>query len=129
MTELPTGIPSLDEVLGGGLTPGSIVVVAGPSGAGKTITAQQICFSNATTRRKAIYYTTLSEPHSKLVNNLRTFTFFDAPALGSRVEYVHLGDLLRQAPQDGLAPWWRRWSVRPSTSSPELAAGREDARP
>jgi circadian clock protein KaiC len=46
----------------------------------------------------------MSEPHSKLVRNLRQFAFFDAPALGSRVEYVHLGDWLRQAPQDGLGP-------------------------
>ncbi len=104
MTELSTGVPGLDEILGGGFPPGSAVVLAGSSGAGKTITAQQICFANATKQRKAIYYTTMSEPHSKLVQHLRPFTYFDAQALGSRVEYVHLGDLLRQARQDGLGP-------------------------
>ncbi|MGX6608452.1 RAD55 family ATPase [Micromonosporaceae bacterium Da 78-11] len=102
MTELPTGVPGLDEILGGGLPLGSVVVVAGAAGAGKTITAQQICFTNATAQRKAIYYTTMSEPHSKMVQNLQPFTFFDDAALGSRVEYVHLGDLLRDAPTDGL---------------------------
>jgi circadian clock protein KaiC len=104
MTELPTGVPGLDEILGGGLPLGSVVVVAGAAGAGKTITAQQICFTNATAQRKAIYYTTMSEPHSKMVQNLQPFAFFDAAALGSRVEYVHLGDLLRDATTDGLGP-------------------------
>jgi circadian clock protein KaiC len=33
------GIPELDEMLGGGVWPGSTTLVAGPSGAGKTVTA------------------------------------------------------------------------------------------
>jgi circadian clock protein KaiC len=102
---LPTGIPGLDEVLGGGFLAGSVVVIAGSSGAGKTITAQQVCFTNATEHRKAIYYTTMSEPHAKLVQHLRQFSFFDGTVLGSQIEYVHLGDLLRQAPEDGLEPF------------------------
>jgi circadian clock protein KaiC len=102
MSDLPTGVPGLDEILRGGLPLGSLIVVAGAAGAGKTITAQQICFGNATTERKAIYYTTMSEPHSKMVQHLQPFAFFDGAALGSRVEYIHLGDLLRQARTDGL---------------------------
>ncbi len=77
MTWLSTGEADLDLILGGGLRPGSMVVVAGPPGSGKTILAQQICFSNATTEHKAVYYTTLSEPHSKLVAHLQGFSFFD----------------------------------------------------
>ncbi|WP_305787038.1 RAD55 family ATPase [Symbioplanes lichenis] len=104
MKHLGTGLADLDLILGGGLLPGSVVVVSGPPGTGKTILAQQICFAVATAERKAVYYTTLSEPHAKLVNNLRQFSFFDPEALGNRVEYVHLGDLLRdtQAPLDPL---------------------------
>jgi circadian clock protein KaiC len=105
MSDLPTGVPGLDEILRGGLPLGSLIVVAGAAGAGKTITAQQICFSNATTERKAVYYTTMSEPHSKMVQNLESFAFFDTAALGSRVEYVHLGDMLRQARTGGLGPF------------------------
>jgi circadian clock protein KaiC len=92
---LATGVPGLDVVLGGGLEPGSVTVLAGAPGAGKTILAQQMCFANATPQRKAVYYTTLSEPHSKLVRHLETFDFFTPEALGPKVEYLHLGDLVR----------------------------------
>ena len=98
---LATGIEELDLVLDGGLSPGSLVVLAGAPGTGKTILAQQICFASATRDRKAIYYTTLSEPHSKLVKHLEPFSFFDASALEERVEFIHLGDLL-QDDGDGL---------------------------
>ncbi|GIE89850.1 ATPase domain-containing protein [Actinoplanes regularis] len=97
MKRLSTGLADLDLILGGGLQVGSVVVLAGPPGAGKTILAQQICFTNATAEHKAIYYTTLSEPHSKMVEHLRGFTFFDPAALGPKIEYVHLGDLLRDS--------------------------------
>ncbi len=72
----------LDLVLGGGLEPGAVVVLAGAPGTGKTILAQQICFAAATADHKGVYYTTVSEPHTKLVRHLEPFTFFDRGALG-----------------------------------------------
>jgi circadian clock protein KaiC len=100
----PTGVLGLDEVLGGGLEPGSTVLVAGAPGTGKTILAQQICFANATDQHKAVYYTTLSEPHTKLVRHLEQFAFFEPASLGPQVEHVHLGGLLRQGSAAGLEP-------------------------
>jgi circadian clock protein KaiC len=94
MNRLPTGASGLDAVLGGGLPPGSLVIVAGPPGSGKTILAQQICFANATTERRALYYTTWSEPHDKLIRHLEPFSFFDPGALGERVEFLHLAELM-----------------------------------
>lgn len=95
MNRLLTGVPGLDVVLGGGLETGSVTVLAGAPGTGKTILAQQICFANATLGYPAIYYTTLSEPHSKLVRHLAPFSFFASEKLGTEVEYIHLGDLIR----------------------------------
>ena len=101
---MATGVPGLDLVLGGGLVPGAVVVVAGAPGTGKTILVQQMCFATGTAEHKCVYYTTVSESHSKLVRHLEEFSFFDLTALGTRVEYIHLGDFLRDAPQDGLEP-------------------------
>ncbi len=99
-----TGVPGLDLILGGGLEPGAVVVVAGAPGTGKTILAQQICFAVGTTGHKGVYYTTVSEPDTKLVRHLEQFSFFDKGSLGSRVEHIHLGDFLRPARPEGLAP-------------------------
>lgn len=95
MNRLATGVPGLDVVLGGGLEPGSVTVLAGAPGAGKTILAQQMCFANAALEHRAVYYTTLSEPLSKLIRHLGAFDFFRPEALGPSVEFLHLGDLVR----------------------------------
>jgi circadian clock protein KaiC len=104
MTQITTGIPGLDLALDGGLRPGSVVIISGPPGTGKTIMAQQICFANATADHKAIYFTTLSESTVKLVKHLEPFEFFDTTALGTRIEHVHVGDLLREVSAKGLEP-------------------------
>ena len=101
---MSTGIAGLDLVLNGGLERGSVVVLAGAPGTGKTILAQQICFAKATTAHKAVYYTTVSEPHTKLVRHLEPFAFFDREALGTTVEYIHLGSFLVPRSEDGLEP-------------------------
>jgi len=94
MRTVETGLAELDLVLGGGLPAGSLVVLAGSPGTGKTILAQQMCFAIATRERRAIYYTTLSEPHDKLIDHVRQFSFFEPGDLGSRVQFIDLADLL-----------------------------------
>jgi circadian clock protein KaiC len=104
VTRIVTGVPGLDLVLDGGLEPGAVVVVAGAPGTGKTILAQQICFAVGTADHKGVFYTTVSEPDTKLVSHLEQFSFFDKGSLGSRVEHIHLGDFLRPARPEGLTP-------------------------
>ncbi|MGZ3433264.1 MAG: RAD55 family ATPase [Isosphaeraceae bacterium] len=102
MKRISTGIANLDAVLGGGLPVGSLVVVAGAPGTGKTILAQQMCFANGTAEHKAIYYSTISEPPEKFIMHVEGFGFFDRAALVSKVEFINLGDML-QASSDGLS--------------------------
>jgi circadian clock protein KaiC len=98
-----TGVTELDRILGGGLPLGSLIFVAGGSGTGKTILAQQISFANGTRDRRALYYTMVSEPHAKLVRHLEQFEFFDPQGLGERVEFIHLPGLLDADASEGTA--------------------------
>lgn len=49
------GVGELDRVLGGGLVPGSYIVLAGEPGAGKTTLASEICIELARTGKKVGY--------------------------------------------------------------------------
>jgi circadian clock protein KaiC len=99
---ISTGIPALDTVLGGGLPTGSLIVIAGSPGTGKTILAQQICFNSGTQQRKAVYYSTVSESPEKFISHLESFDFFDRGALVDRIEFINLGETM-QASDDGVS--------------------------
>ena len=57
--QLPTGVPGLDEILGGGLPEYSFNIIAGAPGCGKTTLAHQLMFANASPERKAVYFNIL----------------------------------------------------------------------
>nr|MBA3625090.1 AAA family ATPase [Methylibium sp.] len=48
---LPTGVPGLDELLGGGIPEFSFNLIAGSPGCGKTTLAHQMMFGLATPER------------------------------------------------------------------------------
>src|SRR5437879_5322515 len=87
---LPSGVPKLDLVLGGGLPEYSMIVLAGGPGTGKTTLAQEIMFANAATNRTALYFTVLGEPALKLLRFQQQYSFFDPGKVGSSVRYVDL---------------------------------------
>ena len=94
-TRIETGVRNLDELFDAGLPRGSCTVIGGPPGAGKTILSQQICFHNASAKRPALYFSTLSEPTAKTLRYLKQFSFFDPGKLDDGVQFVDLGMLLR----------------------------------
>ena len=49
--KLPTGVPGLDEILGGGLPELSFNIIAGAPGGGKTTLAHQLAFATPARRR------------------------------------------------------------------------------
>jgi circadian clock protein KaiC len=87
---LPSGVPGLDIVLGGGLPEFSFNLVAGGPGSGKTTLAHQIMFANATIERPALYFTVLGEPTLKMLRYQRQFSFFDSGLAGSAIEFINL---------------------------------------
>ncbi|WP_457205363.1 DnaB-like helicase C-terminal domain-containing protein [Nocardioides sp. P5_C9_2] len=52
----PTGFGGLDPLIGGGLRAGSLVLLAGPQGLGKTTFAVQVCRTVARTGRPVVYF-------------------------------------------------------------------------
>lgn len=121
---IKTGITGLDTILGGGIPDGSLVMIVGAPGTGKTILIQQLCFAWANLRRntapvteateseesfagksgrneeegqansyslaKALYFSTLSEPHDKLIEHVTQFDFFDREVLNEQIKLFSL---------------------------------------
>src|SRR5512140_2458478 len=89
---LPTGVPGLDEVLGGGLPELSFNVIAGPPGCGKTTLAHQVMFALATPQRPALYFTVLGEPPLKMLRYQQQFEFFDSAKVNTCVRFINLAE-------------------------------------
>ena len=92
--KLATGIPGLDEILGGGLPEYSFNIIAGAPGGGKTTLAHQVMFANATETRPGLYFTVLGEPAIKMLRYQQQFRFFDPAKLNTAVRFVNLSDVV-----------------------------------
>lgn len=92
----PTGVPNLDLVLGGGLRRGSLTLLVGPPGSGKTTVAGQMAFAAARDGRRVLFLTAFSEPVGKLLGNLRAFRFYDESVVGDQLRVHSLQQFLPQ---------------------------------
>ncbi len=93
---LPTGVPQLDRVLGGGLPQGALAIILGPPGSGKTTLASQIAFAAAHRGQQSLLLTTLSEPTTKLLDHLRSYSFFAPELVGKAVQIFSLQQFMTQ---------------------------------
>ena len=89
---LKTGVPGLDEVLGGGMPEFSFNIIAGPPGSGKTTLAHQMMFALATPERPALFFTVLGEPPLKMLRYQQQFDFFDDKKIGHSIHFINLSD-------------------------------------
>jgi circadian clock protein KaiC len=99
--KLATGVPGLDDVLGGGLPEFSFNLIVGGPGCGKTTLAHQIMFANATAERPGLYFTILGEPPLKMLRYQQQYSFFDADKVNGMIRFVSLSD---EAMRLGLTP-------------------------
>lgn len=89
---LATGVPGLDDILGGGLPEFSFNVIAGPPGCGKTTLAHQIMFALASPQRTALYFTVLGETALKMLRYQQQFDFFDGAQVNRTIRFVNLAE-------------------------------------
>jgi circadian clock protein KaiC len=87
---LETGVPGLDQLLGGGLPEFSFNLIAGAPGSGKTTLAHQIMFSLARPDNRALFFTVLGEPALKMLRYQQQFPFFDIDKVNASIRYVNL---------------------------------------
>ena len=114
---LPTGVPGLDDVLGGGLPEFSFNLIAGAPGSGKTTLVHQIMFALARPDRPALVFTVLGEPPLKMLRYQQQFTFFDVAKVNESVRFINLG---QEALNAGLGEVLTRISQEVEATSPGL---------
>ncbi|MDD5578478.1 MAG: ATPase domain-containing protein [Methylobacter sp.] len=99
---LKTGVPGLDNLLGGGLPEFSFNLIAGAPGSGKTTLAHQIMFSLATPDNRALFFTVLGESALKMLRYQQQFLFFDSNKIIESIRFVNLSADLMEGNFDGV---------------------------
>src|SRR4029434_2556065 len=119
LERLRTGSTALDAILGGGIPAGSVTIVAGEPGSGKTVFTLQTLFHHAREGKKCLYFATLSEPALKVIRYMQLFSFFDARLIEERVVFADLGSTLRR---DGVEKALAHMIQRVESEEPYLVA-------
>jgi circadian clock protein KaiC len=94
--QFPTGVPGLDELLGGGIPEFSLNLIGGAPGSGKTTLAHQVMFSLAGPEKYALFFTTLGEPALKMLRYQQLFPFFDVDKINRSIRFVDLSAAVRE---------------------------------
>ena len=97
-----TGVPGLDEALGGGLPSLSFNLIAGGPGSGKTTLAMQMLFANATPAQPGLFITLLGETSLKMLRYQQQLEFFDLRRVGADVHFLNLGEVVLSGDLDAV---------------------------
>jgi len=108
LDRLPSGIAGLDTILGGGFFKSGVYIVQGLPGCGKTIFANQMCFSHVAAGGAAVYVTLLAESHARMLQHLRSMSFFDESVMPSKLSYISAFQDLQSEGLKGLMAVLRR---------------------
>jgi circadian clock protein KaiC len=88
LERFPSGIPGLDVILGGGFFRAGVYILQGFPGTGKTILANQLCYSHVAHGGSAVYMTLLAESHARMLQHIRSLSFFDEAAIPDKLSYL-----------------------------------------
>jgi circadian clock protein KaiC len=102
LERLSTGVPGLDEVLGGGIPEFSFNLIAGEPGSGKTTLVHQFIYASASPERTVLYFTALGEPPLKMLRYQQQMAFFDPAKVGTLIRFVDLSPELRSLDLDAV---------------------------
>jgi circadian clock protein KaiC len=116
--KLSSGVPGLDDVLGGGIPELSLNLVVGSAGSGKTTLGHQIMFANAASDRPALFFTVLGEPPIKMLRYQQQFGFFDPSKVGGAIRFINLS--AEAQAEDGLSKVLKSIVEAVDTFSPHL---------
>ncbi len=94
INKLLTGVPGLDEIVGGGLPEYSFNIIARAPGTRKTTLAHQFVFANATPERPGLYFTVLGESAMKMLRYQQQYTFFDPAKLPDSIRFINLSQVV-----------------------------------
>ena len=86
---MQTGIPGLDELIGGGLIPNSLTLLTGTTGTGKTITSSHFIYSGIKDYNENGAYISFEEPIENIKENCLNFGWdFDSLEKKDKVIFV-----------------------------------------
>jgi circadian clock protein KaiC len=90
---MPTGIPGLDSMIGGGLPIPSLTLLAGNAGAGKTTFCTQFLCKGADLGEHGLYLLTFGGPPDLLFNYAKSYEFAKSTYFGKEIFYLELEDM------------------------------------
>ena len=87
---ITTGNKELDDMLGGGILPRQVVVIAGPAGAGKTISALQFAYGNLMQGKKCLFISASDDEESILKNSLQFGWDFETFIMRGQLSVINI---------------------------------------
>lgn len=102
LEKFDTGVAGLDDVLAGGLYRGSLYIIEGEPGAGKTTVANQIAYRRAEAGETVVYGTLLAESADRMLAYISSMSFADPGRVARQISYVSFYNSLASAGVPGL---------------------------
>ena len=102
--KIPTFIDGLDELLGGGLPPGHVVLVSGLPGTMKSTLTYAILHGNARRRHAKCLYVSLEQTRPSLERQMSSMGF-DIEAVRGDLHIVDVGTIQKEIGKGSSKPW------------------------